>query len=360
MKRKKIFSLALALIMTITNLFTGCGSSEPADLTGSWVETDGTDAMSAEISGGDIRVYWNSDAARALYWAGSYVAPTETGDYSWESENYTDETKYALLASTDATKTFSYSGGKLSFEMSMMGVTSTIKMEKKEAGETEAAETTETTEDTQGESSDTQEAEVKLVDNAIILDYVTADKSEYGFNICIYLENMTEDKVLTSVKYQYTLKRKSDETVIDTADLLCSYIAPGDTGIAMGKIVVSKDDMEDLGEEGVTFVSGEAQEADSVEVVPQSSLEVTGISAKMNAICMEFQGQVTNNSSIDIPAGASITLIAKKEGEAKAAVQSYLLDTITAGNTVSFDLIGTDDMDGDYDDYDVYIDYLVW
>lgn len=351
MRTRKIIAMAATLAMVVGSIFTGCGSTEPADLTGNW---SGDDGMTATISGEDIRVYWDSDGTRALYWAGSYVAPTEPGDYSWESAAYTDETESALLASGDASKTFTYSGGKLSFDLTMMGVTSTIKLEKVEAGDKATAETTD---DSQEEAAkDDADYHVEVVDNAIVMDYVTDDKSELGLYVCVYLKNPTEDKVFTGVQYQYTVKRESDGSVIDTTDLFCSYIAPGDTGIAIGQIVLSRDDVEDLGDEDFEFIDGKVQDADAVEIVPQSDFEVTGISAQKSGLWMEFKGQVTNNSTIDVSTGAGIVLIAKKDGEPVAAVEG-MLDTLKVGGTVSFNLSGTDDMDGDYD---VYIDYLVF
>ena len=71
------------------------------------------------------------DDTKALYWAGTFVAP-ETADepYTWDSENDKEKTDMALLASGDDTKTFTYENGQLSYDASMMGVTQTVKLEK--------------------------------------------------------------------------------------------------------------------------------------------------------------------------------------------------------------------------------------
>ena len=67
----------------------------------------------------------------SLYWTGSFVAP-ETADepYTWESANDTENTGSALLASGDETKTFTYQDGQISYDVSAMGMTQTVRLEK--------------------------------------------------------------------------------------------------------------------------------------------------------------------------------------------------------------------------------------
>lgn len=129
MKRTFIFTLAIVIAL----IFTGCASVQPADLTGEWTQKDADSNdtyMVAAITEETIEVYWYTaeDSTKALYWAGSYVAPTEAGDYTWDSENDTEKTSAALLASGDATKTFTYSAesGEITFDVSMLGVTTTV------------------------------------------------------------------------------------------------------------------------------------------------------------------------------------------------------------------------------------------
>lgn len=109
--------------------------AQPLDLTGDWEQTNKnseTDYMEATISGETITINWvfEEDDTTALYWAGTYVAPTEPKEeYSWTSENDTSQTDTALMASTSATKEFTYQNGVLSFEASALGVTTTVEME---------------------------------------------------------------------------------------------------------------------------------------------------------------------------------------------------------------------------------------
>ena len=76
-------------------------------------------------------MYWVADDTKALYWAGSFTAPTTADEpYTWDSANDTEKTSSALLASEDATKTFTYKDGTLSYEVTAMGVTKTVTMTK--------------------------------------------------------------------------------------------------------------------------------------------------------------------------------------------------------------------------------------
>lgn len=122
---------------------TGGEASEPAaeepaaplDLTGEWKQVNSKSEDSyqaATISGDEILINWVNDteSTTAIYWAGTYEAPTEATDtYTWDSVNDTSQTKNALLASSDPTKTFTYEDGKLKYELTAMGVTMTVEME---------------------------------------------------------------------------------------------------------------------------------------------------------------------------------------------------------------------------------------
>ena len=153
----KIIAVGCASVLALA--LAGCGSSEqpadgsgqpaatqeqpkqeekaqPLDLTGEWTQSNKNSEDSyqvATISGDTITINWvsNGGDTKSLYWAGSYVAPTEATDsYSWESSNDTEQTDKAMLASSDATKAFKYENGDLSYEASAMGTTTTVKMER--------------------------------------------------------------------------------------------------------------------------------------------------------------------------------------------------------------------------------------
>ena len=139
--------LAGVLATLLVSMLAACGANStgnevkqdpptPPDLTGEWKQTNSNseDAwQSAKIADDFIEVYWVSDSGetKSLYWAGTYTAPTTADEpYIWQSENDKAQTGTALLASGDDTKSFTYQGGVLSYDVTAMGVTQTVKLEK--------------------------------------------------------------------------------------------------------------------------------------------------------------------------------------------------------------------------------------
>lgn len=111
-------------------------TADPQDLLGDWVQVNSNSEDMyhiATITEAEINIYWYtvSDGTKALYWAGSFSLPESIGkSYSWDSENNTAQTETALLASSDELKSFTYSNGCISYEVSALGVTQTVKLEK--------------------------------------------------------------------------------------------------------------------------------------------------------------------------------------------------------------------------------------
>lgn len=145
---KKLMALLLAAWMLVS--VSACGGSpavpedtEPPDLTGVWRQVDSGDEdfyQQAQIEGDVIEIYWVDTAqgteTASLYWAGTFTPP-ETGDktYSWESQRDKEKTDMAILASTDDTKTFTYTKNQLSYEVSVQGQSATVHLERVEDGE---------------------------------------------------------------------------------------------------------------------------------------------------------------------------------------------------------------------------------
>lgn len=146
---KRLIGFVLASIMCMS--LVACGGDttsgrggdtgntvEPTipDLTGEWTQVNSNSEdswQSATIDENTITVYWVSDNGdtKSLYWAGTYIAPESADEpYSWDSENDTEQTATALLASGDETKTFTYEDGQISYEVSALGTTTTVKLEK--------------------------------------------------------------------------------------------------------------------------------------------------------------------------------------------------------------------------------------
>lgn len=136
-------TLVLVFIVMLAFVFGACGGSNtteepnmPPDLSGNWKQSnsDSEDAwQAATIEGGTITISWITDSGEteSLYWAGTFVAPTEAVDeYTWTSENDKDKTDMALLASGDDTKEFTYKDGVISYKVSALGTTTTVKLKK--------------------------------------------------------------------------------------------------------------------------------------------------------------------------------------------------------------------------------------
>lgn len=131
---KKILRLLFVSVLLIA-LFA-CKSSEPANLEGEWKQTNNNSEDSwqaATIDGQTITIYWVSDNgdSKALYWAGSFIAPSTTDEpYSWDSKNDFSKTDSAMLASGDETKTMAYEKGEISYSVSALGITTTVRLKK--------------------------------------------------------------------------------------------------------------------------------------------------------------------------------------------------------------------------------------
>ena len=150
MKKKLI---ALVLIGSMALSFTACGNSSdsskeanesskkteasaetpnPVVLTGKWEykDDDGT-WMQADITEDTITINWIMDEGNttAVYWVGTYTAPTEySEEYTWTSIRDKEATDSALLASLDDTKEFSYSDSskQITYQVTVSGITKTI------------------------------------------------------------------------------------------------------------------------------------------------------------------------------------------------------------------------------------------
>lgn len=107
---------------------------EPVDLTGEWKQTNSNTPesfQSATITGETIEVSWNSTDTKSLYWAGTVTVPDDgSTSFTFDSVNDTSKTDSAMLASSDPTKTFTYTDGELSYEVTALGTTMTVRLEK--------------------------------------------------------------------------------------------------------------------------------------------------------------------------------------------------------------------------------------
>lgn len=194
---------------------------------------------------------------------------------------------------------------------------------------------------------------VKIVDNGMTFNWIDNDRTNVGATVYLKLQNLTDDKVIKNPHYQFVAE-KSDGTVVETAEMYCDYIAPGEIGILTAEIEFKYADIEDINGQS-KYVSGDIVNADSVEYVPQSSIEVSGVNAEKTDIDTIFRGTITNNSDI-VMNDATIVVVGKKDGKISSIVTDYMLgETIGAGASISFEILGTTFMHDDYEEYEVYV-----
>jgi hypothetical protein len=134
---RRIAAIAVTALLGIG--LVGCSSAPstpagPANLSGTWKQTSTPlplGAQEAIIKGDTIEVDWVHGDVKALYWAGSYTAPTKTGNFSWVSKNDKSKTTDSLEAADNPTKTFTYANGVISYSAQALGSKTTIKLGKK-------------------------------------------------------------------------------------------------------------------------------------------------------------------------------------------------------------------------------------
>lgn len=107
---------------------------KPLDLTGEWKQTNSNSPDSfqtATVTADTIEIYWVATDTKSLYWAGTVATPADAYDsFTWDSLNDTSKTESAIMASGDEKKTFTYENGELSYEVTALGTTMTVRLER--------------------------------------------------------------------------------------------------------------------------------------------------------------------------------------------------------------------------------------
>lgn len=124
--------IAIALLLTFVVNSSSPAEGKPVSLVGTWTGETDTAKMIATVTDSTIEIMWKTEDTTALYWKGSFNAPA---NFSGENTVITSDGDLAamensILASRHKTKTFTYDDGELSFELTVMGVTKTIKLSK--------------------------------------------------------------------------------------------------------------------------------------------------------------------------------------------------------------------------------------
>jgi hypothetical protein len=90
--------------------------------------------MAAALSGGTVTANFVTDSGdtTSVFWAGTFTAPhDDTWPYTGTSARDAAATDTAFLASTDATKEFTYEDDEMSFSVSITGSTAIVRLSKR-------------------------------------------------------------------------------------------------------------------------------------------------------------------------------------------------------------------------------------
>jgi len=100
---------------------------------GKWHQIEGNPnaLMTAEITYGAIQINMRLDGSDNVYWLGTFDTDmTDIQHFTMISVGDQDAMANKIFASQDPTKTFTYSGGVLSFDFTMLGSTTTVRLSK--------------------------------------------------------------------------------------------------------------------------------------------------------------------------------------------------------------------------------------
>jgi hypothetical protein len=134
--------LAAASIVVIALLLASAASGNPHDtdqvtFSGPWQAKLNDATLNAVISGDGIEIHWVTSQTDAIYWKGTFPVPehvTHGSVLTITSVGDTAAMENSLLASQNKTKDFTFDNGKLTFKMTVMGVTQTVALEQQNPG----------------------------------------------------------------------------------------------------------------------------------------------------------------------------------------------------------------------------------
>lgn len=132
----------ILLLVMLVALLTGCTNTtdpvvmgaqkiEPIVLDGTWLSTDKDIVMSAEVVDETIKIFWQAEDVKGLYWAGDFDTPTSVKDGELISSTADRaELDMSIFGSGAKSKTFKYDDNQLSFDFEAMGVSKTIHLKR--------------------------------------------------------------------------------------------------------------------------------------------------------------------------------------------------------------------------------------
>lgn len=352
--KNKISALLTVLIIVLS--FTGCSNqeavneerNEPLDLTGNWEQEDmNPDGYQAGYITDDlIEIYWISDGGNTtnLYWSGSYEAPTaESGDtYSWVSKNDTTRTYNSIFASSDDEKQFTYSDGKLSYEVTSLGATSTISLVKSENDYTDLGG------GYTGDAAKTGLYKVELINSGYT---ATQEDNHVTISYAVEIKNPNENYAVQTATIYITSKDK-DGKILSSDQVYLNSIAANDTitygGFAIyeGELPTSVEFSVDNDDEGYNYVFQEGS-----EIIYSNDLSISNVSENIGTYDNTYTGEITNNSKVDL-SSVLVSVIYKKDGALVGGCNSYV-GNLDAGETKAFEIYAYSSVE-DYDSYEIH------
>jgi hypothetical protein len=125
---RRLLVLVTALLLA-PFLISACGSdsaptseAKPASLNGTW-KAEGLEAV---IADNRIEINIVDEDTRSLYWKGTFPA----GGATVTSAADTEALSASMLGSQDSTKDFTVKDDEITFKMSMLGTTKTIRLKR--------------------------------------------------------------------------------------------------------------------------------------------------------------------------------------------------------------------------------------
>jgi hypothetical protein len=123
---KKLIAMLAVVLVGIS--LSACQSSDsgsdakPASLVGAWK----AEGLEATVAADSIEINFVSTESKSLYWKGTFASGTDKITSVGDREALDS----AMLGSQDANKVFNIEGGKITFKITMLGTTKTVKLEK--------------------------------------------------------------------------------------------------------------------------------------------------------------------------------------------------------------------------------------
>ena len=352
MKRIIVFVLTLGIVMGSAGVVSAqeaetasnqAGAS--SDLTGNWIQKDveGSELIQTGIiQDGTIDLFWvhGDGSGSNLYWSGDFDVPEENGA-SFTSTNTKSKTGYALMASKEDTKEFTYADGELRYTVSMLGQEIPVVLVKAEAAATSSS----------GGSSAEQAAAGKPV------EFVSSNYSWYkrsGDSMCslyytLEIQNPNENYAVKNPAVQVTV-RAEDGSIITTREDVLPSVAAGDTYI-YGNTMTYEGNVPDELDMIISNGNSAYVPQDESGVIPQNMLAVSNVSEIKNDQYIKYTGEITNNSTINLESAYAIVIF--KKGDERIGGISTIIDSLSSGATRPFEIDMSRDI-LDYDSYEVY------